>query len=86
MSYKHCMDLVFSAHAVERMQQRRISPTDIEEIIFKCDGKIKQSRDKTIYYKRLKRRKDNDLAAVVIEKRNDILEVLTVMIHFEVKK
>lgn len=80
------MNLVFSAHAVERMQQRKISPTDIEEIIFKCDGKIKQSRDKTIYYKRLKRREDNDLAAVVIEKRNDILEVLTVMIHFEVKK
>ena len=75
------MDLVFSAHAVERMQRRKIFPTDIEEIIFKSDGKIRQSRDKTIYYKRLKHRKGNDLAAVIIEKRNDLVEVLTVMIH-----
>jgi len=80
------MNLVFSPRAVERMQQRNITPSDIEEIIFRHDGKIKQSHDKMIYYKRLKSRRDNQLAAVVIEKRNNLLEVLTVMVNFEVKR
>ncbi|MCB0390105.1 MAG: DUF4258 domain-containing protein [Bdellovibrionales bacterium] len=80
------MELVYSAHAVERMQQRKISPSDVENIIFNCDGMIKQSKDKTIFYKKIKGRKDNTLAAVVVEKKRDLLEVLTVMIHFEVKK
>lgn len=81
-----CMELVYSTHAVERMQQRNISPAIVEEVIFKCDGKIKQSKDKTIYYKKLKGRKDNSVAAVVVEKKRELLEVLTVMINFEVKK
>ena len=80
------VELVYSAHAVERMQQRKISPTDVENVVFNCDGEIRQSKDKTIYYKKIEDRKDNSVAAVVVEKKRDLLEVLTVMIHFEVKK
>jgi len=83
--YINIVELVYSAHAVERMQQRRISPSEVEKIVFECDGNIRQSKDKTIYYKKLAGRKGNS-AAVVVEKRLDLLEVLTVMNHFEVKK
>ena len=47
---------------------------------------IKQSRDKFIYYKKIKGRKDNDIAAVTLIESKDTLEVLTVMIDFEVQK
>ena len=80
------MEIVYSTHAVERMQQRKITPADVENVIFNYDGKLGQSKDKTIYYKKIKDRKDNSVAAVVVKRKTDLLEVLTVMIHFEVKK
>lgn len=80
------MELVYSSHAVERMQQRNLSIQDVEDIIFKSEGKLKQSKDKLIYYKKLKGRKDNLVAAVVVEKNPNFMEVVTVMVNFEVKK
>ena len=68
------------------MLQRNISTAEVELIISEADGMIKQSRDKFIYYKKIKGRKDNSIAAVTLIKSRDALEVLTVMIDFEVQK
>jgi hypothetical protein len=47
---------------------------------------IKQSRDKSIYYKKLKERKDNLVAAVTLVKSKNEFEIITVMVNFEVNK
>ena len=67
------------------MIQRNISTKDIELILSDPDGKIKQSQDKYIFYKKLKGRKDNLIAAVTVLRSKKSYEVVTVMINFEVK-
>lgn len=42
--------------------------------------------DKFIYYKQVKDRKDNALAAVTVKIEKNRFEVITVMINFEVPK
>ena len=66
------------------MLQRKITTFEVELILSDPDGTIKQSRDKYIYFKRLKGRKDNLIAAVMLIKSQDEIEVLTVLIDFEV--
>ena len=68
------------------MLQRRITTIQIERILNDPGGMIHQSRDKIIFYKTLKDRKDNALAAVTALKGADTYEVITVMINFEVQK
>ncbi len=80
------MELVFSKHAVEQMINRDISPKEVETLVNRPDGRIDQSRDKQVIYKRLPRRKDNLIAAVVILQKANSFEVITVMHNFEVKK
>jgi hypothetical protein len=74
----------YRSHAVDRMLQRKITTFEVELILSDPDGTIKQSRDKYIYFKRLKGRKDNLIAAVMLIKSQDEIEVLTVLIDFEV--
>jgi hypothetical protein len=78
------VDIKYRSHAVERMLQRRISTAEVELILLEPDNIIKQSFDKFIYYKKLKGRTDNMVAAVAITKNHTSFEVLTVMIDFEV--
>jgi hypothetical protein len=78
------VDVKYRAHAVDRMLERKISTTEVEMILLEPDGVIKQSLDKYIYYKKLKGRTDNMIAAVTITKKHKSFEVLTVMIDFEV--
>lgn len=78
------MKILFSIHALDRMEQRKIKPVEVESIINDPDGKIKQSRDKWIFYKKLKHRHDNDIAAVAVHQDDQSFEVLTVMVNFEV--
>lgn len=80
------MNIKYSAHAVDRMLQRKITTTQIEVILNDPDGMIHQSKDKIIFYKILKERKDNALAVVTVLKGVDTYEVITVMINFEVNK
>lgn len=81
------MKLRFHPHAVVRMQERDLSVEAVLQVIEKPDGSISQSKDKTIYYKRLSSRRDNLVAAVVVELLpGEILEVLTVLINFQVRK
>jgi hypothetical protein len=80
------MTLVFFGHAVEQMLKRAIDPKDVEILIAHPDGVIRQSRDKRILYRRFPTRRDNLIAAVVIQQNESILEIITVMHNFEVKK
>ena len=80
------MEITYTGHAVERMIQRGISPQEVELLLSKPDGTIKQSMDKFIYYKQVKGRKDNALAAVTVKVASNRFEVITVMVNFEVSK
>lgn len=80
------MEIKYRSHAVDRMLQRNVSTDEVELIISEPNGIIKQSRDKFIYFKRIKGRKDNSIAAVTLIKSKDVIEVLTVMTDFEVHK
>ncbi len=80
------MNIKYSAHAVDRMLQRKITTTQIERVLNDPDGIIHQSKDKIIFYKTLKERKDNALAVVTVLRNLDAYEVITVMINFEVNK
>jgi len=77
--------IVYRDHAIERMQQRNISTDEVDSLIRNPDGIIKQSYDKSIFYKEIKQRKDNKIAVVIVE-YSDRFEIITVMINFEVKK
>jgi hypothetical protein len=78
------MEIKYSSHAVERMIQRNITTQDVELLITDPDGTIKQSRDKIIFYRKIKHRKDNLIAAVTALKAKTIYEVITVMVNFEI--
>lgn len=80
------MEIKYTPHAVERMIQRKVSPQEVELLLGAPDGTIVQSMEKFIYYKKINGRKDNALAAVAVQKKNDQYEVITVMVNFEVKK
>ena len=79
------MEIKYRSHAVNRMLQRKISTDEVELILKEPDGVIAQSLDKYIFYKKLKGRKDNLIAAVTLIKSKETFEVLTVMIDFEVQ-
>ncbi len=79
------MEIKYSPHAVDRMIQRQISTAEVENVLAKPDGLIKQSQDKSIVYKEISTRTDNSLAVVAVE-RDGNFEVVTVMVNFEVKK
>ena len=79
------MKIKYSPHAVDRMIQRQISTIEVEDLLVKPDGLIRQSKDKIVAYKNIKGRSDNSLAVVAIQ-QNGSIEVVTVMVNFEVKK
>jgi serine/threonine protein phosphatase PrpC len=67
------------------MSGRDISTSEVEDILAKPDGTIRQSMDKLIAYKKLKGRKDNCVAIIAVEKNNEF-EIITVMVNFGVRK
>lgn len=81
------MNLRFQPHAVQRMQERKLTVAEIQAVIAAPDGTIPQTKDKSIFYKKLERRKDNLVAAVVVESLPDEgIDVITVLVNFEVRK
>ena len=80
------MEIVFSKHAVEQMHKRLISANEVEFMVQHPDGLVKQSHDKEVFYKRFPKRTDNLLAVVAVRLFGNILEIVTVMHHFEVRK
>lgn len=79
------METKFSSHAVERMFQREISAQEVEDLLAKPDGVIRQSRDKMIAYKRIDGRTDNSVAVVAVEGKG-AWDVITVMVNFEMRE
>lgn len=75
------MEVKYSAHAVERMMQRLVSTQEVEDLLAKPDGVIRQSRDKIIAYKRIRGRQDNGIAVVAVERQGSY-EVVTVLVNF----
>ncbi|MBI3534755.1 MAG: DUF4258 domain-containing protein [Deltaproteobacteria bacterium] len=70
-------------HAVQRMEERRISLEEVNQIISEPDS-INFQGPKIILSKYFKIRNDNLIAAVLIEKKEkDLWPVITVMVHFE---
>ncbi len=65
------------------MIERRLTPTEVEHVLLFADGVIPQTKDKAIYYKKMRGRKDN-LIAIVAVKNHDEFEVITVLVNFEV--
>ncbi len=74
------MQIRYAPHAVDRMIEREISTAEVEEILNSPDGRIQQSSDKVIVYKRLNGRGDNSVAVVGVE-RNGNFEVVTAMVN-----
>ena len=79
------MRIRYSPHAVDCMIQRRISTTEVENLLINPDGLFRQSRDKVVTYKKIEGRKDNSLAVVAVEQDGDF-DVVTVLVNFEVTK
>ena len=78
------MEVRYRSHAVERMNQRGVSPREVADALRNPDGIIRQSMDKVIAYKRFEGRDDN-LIAVVAAEGLRAWEVVTVMVNFEVR-
>ena len=79
------MQIRYSPHAVDRMIERQISTTEVEELLGKPDGLIMQSQDKVIAYREFERRIDNAIAVVAVGQGGNF-EVVTVLVNFEVTK
>ncbi|MGZ3772580.1 MAG: DUF4258 domain-containing protein [Pseudobdellovibrionaceae bacterium] len=74
---------VLTPHAVERVLERKISMLELERLLTQPDEIIEQG-PKFILSKKFSSRKDNNIAAVVIEKKGeDLWVVLTVMVNFQ---
>jgi hypothetical protein len=80
------MELVFSKHAVEQMLIRHIIPEEVEMLVEHPDGKISQSRDKQVLYKRFSKRTDNLIAVVLVSQKTNVFEIINVIHNFEVRK
>ncbi len=76
---------VLTPHAVDKILDRKISMLELEQLILKPDQVIEQG-PKFIFVKKFAKRKDNNVAAVIIEKKGkDLWVVITVMINFQIK-
>lgn len=76
---------VLTPHAVERILDRKISMAELE-VLIKNPDQIVQQGPKYILVKKFPKRKDNNVAAVLIEKKGEGLwVVITVMVNFQKK-
>lgn len=76
---------VLTPHSVERILSRKITMAEMESLIKNPDEIIAQG-PKYILSKRFSKRKDNNVAAVIIEKKGENLwVVITVMVNFQKK-
>lgn len=76
---------VLTPHAVERVFDRKISMQELEQLLLNPDEIIEQG-PKYLFVKKFQSRKDNNIAAVIIEKKGeDLWVVITVMVNFQRK-
>ena len=58
----------------------KISTVEIEAILNTPDGKLKQSKDKFLFYKKLKGQSDNMLAAVSVVENIYFYEIMQLLV------
>lgn len=76
---------VLTPHAVDKILDRKISTLELEQLILNPDQVIEQG-PKFILVKKFVKRKDNNVAAVILEKKGkDLWVVITVMVNFQIK-
>ena len=76
---------VLTPHAVDKILDRKISMLELEQLILNKDQIIEQGH-KFILIKKFAKRNDNNVAAVILEKKGkDLWVVITVMINFQIK-
>ena len=76
---------VLTPHAVDKILDRKISMLELEQLILNPDQIIEQG-PKFIFVKKFAKRNDNNVAAVILEKKGkDLWVVITVMINFQIK-
>ena len=76
---------MLTPHAVDKVLDRKISMLELEQLMLNPDEVIAQG-PKFIFVKKFLKRKDNNMAAVLIEKKGkDLWVVITVMINFQKK-
>ncbi|MBC7743230.1 MAG: DUF4258 domain-containing protein [Bdellovibrionaceae bacterium] len=75
---------VLSPHAAARIIERKISIDEMNLIFTEPDFVLHQG-PKYIFSKSLMKRSDNYIAAVIIEKKEDLWLVITVMVNFQKK-
>ena len=74
---------VLTPHAVQRLEERKVSITEIDNIL-KNPDLIKAQGPKYILAKKVSGRTDNMIACVVLERKTDDLwVVITIMHNFE---
>ena len=77
--------LILTKHALERMEERDISRSLVEEVIESGDSLQKKTKGKWWVYKKIKGRVDNDIClSISIEDPN--LIVITTLINWRPKK
>ena len=76
---------LLTPHAVDKVLDRKISMLELEQLILNPDQIIEQG-PKFIFVKKFAKRNDNNVAAVILEKKGkDLWVVITVMINFQIK-
>ena len=76
---------VLTPHAVDKILDRKISMLELEQLILNPDQIIEQG-PKFIFVKKFAKRNDNNVAAVILEKKGkDLWVVITVLINFQIK-
>ena len=76
---------VCSPHALKRIEERKITVEELTQIIEVPEIQIQQG-PKWIFAKTILKRKDNLLAAVLLERKDhDLWLVITVMVNFQKK-
>ena len=76
---------VLTPYAVDKVLDRKISMLELEQLMLNPDEIIEQG-PKFIFVKKFLKRKDNNIAAVLIEKKGkDLWVIITVMINFQKK-
>ena len=76
---------VLTPHAAERVFERKLSVQELNSLITYPEEIISQGR-KLILTKTFRNRRDNKVAAVVVEKQgDDVWLVITVMVNFRIR-
>ena len=76
---------VLSPHALARIEERHVSSAELSEVILNPEVTVQQGH-KWIFAKHFSGRTDNNIAAVLLERReHGLWVVVTVMVRFQEK-